>query len=114
MTRPLTPGNVERFSAVMGACGTMWSWWLDVEYHDGGDFDRPTDITFTVENPYLIDGPDIVKRVTPREILHALRTACETVPAMEGIDPYDEDLDLDASTADCVLQIAVLGEVVYG
>lgn len=108
----LTYVEADRFSAIMGACGTMWSWWVNVEYH-GGDWDDPSDITFTVEDPDD-ERKVIVKRVTPRQIVRALGTAVRTVPSMKHIDPYDEDLDLDASDADCVLQIAVLGEVVYG
>lgn len=113
MTHNLTPAEAERFSAIMGACGTMWSWWLGVEYH-GGDWDDPSDITFTVEDPDGDGDKVIVKRVTPRQIVRALGTACRTIPSMRHIDPYDPDLDLDAGDADCVLQIAVLGDVVYG
>ena len=109
----LTPAEAERFSAVMGACGTMWSWWLDVEYH-GGDWDDPCDITFTIENPFGTEPDEIVKRVTAKQIVRAIATACRTIPSMRHINPYDEDLDLDAGDADCVLQIAVLGDVVYG
>lgn len=114
MSNELTPAEAERFSAIMGACGTMWSWWRDVEYH-GGDWDRPSDITFTIEDPEGETGEEvIVKRVSPKQIVRALGTAVRTVPSMKHIDPYGEDLDLDAGDADCVLQIAVLGDVVYG
>ena len=133
MDNELTSAEAERFSAVMGACPTIWSWWRGVEFH-GGDWDDPCDVTFTIEDPDD-DRKVVVKRVTAKQIVRALGTACRTVPALEGVDPYSgrtggpgspvcpqgqqwqrsgEDLDLDAGQADCVLQVAVLGEVVYG
>jgi hypothetical protein len=113
MSNDLTPAETERFSAIMGACGTMWSWWRGEEYH-GGDWDRPSDVTLTIEDPAGDGNEVIVKRLTARQIVRALGTAVRTIPSMRHIDPYDEDLDLDAGDADCVLQIAVLGDVVYG
>lgn len=113
-TTTLTPAETERFSAVMGACPTYWSWWRSIEHHDGGDWDRPSDVTLGIEDPND-ETKVIVKRVTAKQIVRALGTAVRTVPSMTHIDPYDTDnLDLDAGDADCVLQIAVLGEVVYG
>jgi len=112
-TTPLTPAETERFSAIMGACPTYWSWWRSIEYHDGGDWDQPSDVTLGIDDP-ADETKVVVKRVSARAIVRALGTAVRTVPSMKHIDPYDEDLDLDACDADCVLQIAVLGEVVYG
>jgi hypothetical protein len=112
MTDTLTPAEAERFSAIMGACPTYWSWWRRLEFH-GGDWDQPCDVTLGIDDPEDEDKV-VVKRVTARQIVRALGTACRTIPSMQGIDPYDEDLDLDAGDADCVLQIAVLGDVVYG
>lgn len=106
-SKPLTAAETDRYSWIMGSSGTMWSWWLGVEYH-GGDWETPSDITFTIENPD--GGDDIVKTVSARSIVRALGTAVRTVPSMAGMTAED----LDASSADCVLQIAVLGEVVYG
>jgi hypothetical protein len=111
-TTLLTPAETERFSAIMGACPTHWSWWRSIEYH-GGDWDRPSDVTLGIDDPDD-ETKVIVKRVSARAIVRALGTAVRTVPSMKHIDPYDEYLDLDADESDCVLQIAVLGQVVYG
>lgn len=106
-TAELTEAETERYSWIMGSSPTMWSWWVDVEYH-GGDWETPSDITFTVDNP---DGgaEPLVKRVTARQIVRALGTAQRTIPAVMGLTHED----LDASSADCVLQLVVLGDVVY-
>lgn len=110
---PLTPAEAERFAAIMGACPDYWPWWRSMQYH-GGNWDRPCDVTFIIDDP-AAEGDVIVKRLTAKQVVRALGTAVRTVPSMQHIDPYDTDsLDLDAGDADCVLQIAVLGDVVYG
>jgi len=100
--------DTERFAAVMGAAPFTWRWWEDVFYHDGGDWDRPSDVTVEVWDPAQERGGTcygtIEKRVTPEQILQALDT-------VHGVD---DDLDLDSDSADVVLQIAVFGEVVWG
>lgn len=107
-TKPLTAAERERLEWIMGSSGTMWSWWVDVERH-GDNPDAPDSVTFTIENPSGDD--DIVKTVPARSIVRAFGTAVRTVPSMAGMPSVE---CLDASSADCVLQIAVLGEVVYG
>ena len=110
-TNQLTPAEAERFSAIMGACPTTWPWWRGVTYHGGG-WDDPCDITFAVDNP---EGEGVLKkRLSARQVVRALAAAAHSVPSMKHVNPYDPDLDLDADTADCVLQVAVFGEVVYG
>lgn len=99
----------ETWQCVMGSSGTMWPWWEDVEYH-GGDWDNPCDVTFTVEDPHDDSGElAIIRRVTVADVVAAWEKARKVVPGLEGM----ECDDLDASSADIVLQYAVLGEYVY-
>jgi len=105
-TKPLTPAETERFSWIMGSSGTMFSWWQAVEFH-GGDWQTPSDITFTVEDPDD-EEKELGKRVTARNIVRAFGTARRLHLGKD----FDHE-NLDAPAADIVLQIAVLGSVVY-
>lgn len=107
MSQPLTAAETERLEWIMGSSGTMWSWWVRVE-RLGGTPEAPDSVTFTIENPE--GGDDIVRTVPARAIVRALGKARRAGVLSE--DTTHEDLD--ASSADSVLQIAVLGEVVYG
>jgi hypothetical protein len=99
------------WSAVMGSAGTSWGWWLGEEYLSGS-WDVPGVVRLTITDP---DDEDkaISKDVTLDDLVEAYKKAVVT-----SRDPFTganlEWDNLDASGSDCILQTAVLGEVVYG
>jgi hypothetical protein len=94
------------WGAVFGAGATQWPWWHSVDYMDGADWETPGTAMIGIEDP---DDEDrtIVGAVTVDLLAKAYSKAIQ-----ENIirDRYD---DLDANSADIVLQIAILGELVY-
>ena len=95
---------------VMGSSGTMWSWWCRTDWH-GNSWESPGDVTLTIDDPMDGSGELVIsKRLTVSDVVAAWEDARKVVPGLRGM----ECDDLDASSADVVLQCAVLGEVVYG
>ena len=95
---------------VMGSSGTMWSWWCRTDWH-GNSWESPGDVTLTIDDPMDGSGELVIsKRLTVSDVVAAWEDARKVVPGLRGM----ECDDLDASSADVVLQYAVLGEVVYG
>ena len=102
----------EVVSNILGSSGTIYDWWTGFEYDDQYDWDYlPVDadlefITASIEDP-SIEGATITTRLSVRALALAF-LECDDLG-------YRVDWDnMDAPSADVVLQKAVLGEVVYG
>ena len=92
------------FGSAFDSFGTHW---LEVEYLDDTDWDKIGKVRLVA-----IDEMTLLKTekiVGIEELLKALPIANEQV----YMDLYDFD-DYDAVCGDAVLQVAVLGEVIYG
>lgn len=100
----------EDWAAIFGACPTHWPWWVEIEFL-GGDWDKPSYVFLTVDDPDY-EMSVVSKTLAPEDIFKALSQATEQFPHL--FERIDGELDLDADSSDIVLQLAVLGEVVYG
>jgi hypothetical protein len=110
-TTTYTERQLEDWASIFGACAGTWSWWDTIE-HMTGDWDTPGEVFLAIEDPNS-EGYKLVSRTfTADEIFAALRKATRLYPHL--FRRFDGWLDLDAASADVVLQVAVLGEAVYG
>lgn len=109
-TTTYTETQIDDWGNIFGASAGMWSWWNGIS-HLTGDWDTPGLVLLTVEDP---DNEDrvISKSLRPEDIFAALAKATEFYPWHFG--RRDGLLDLDASSADLVLQVAIFGDAVYG
>jgi hypothetical protein len=99
-----------------GTSGESFSWWREVTFLDDADWNKPGRVRLGIEHPDDASKTG-VKTLGIDEIVAAAIKASETcVDPCTGskIDVNGDDIDWDACVSDCVLQIAVLGEVVYG
>ena len=90
-------------------------WWRTVRFLDGSDWDVPGPVLLGIDDPYSDDK--VVYNIVEYDdieaaALKAMSTACDACTGL-GIS-ISADMDWDACVSDAVLQIAVLGEVVYG
>jgi len=105
------------WEAVLGSGWETWGWWEDAVYSKGADWDSIGTITLTIANPDDEDSKPISKMLGVDDLAAALaksisrgyRDSCTG----ERID-LDVQGGFDACSSDVVLQIAVLGDVVYG
>jgi hypothetical protein len=105
-----TDQQIDDWGNIFGASAEMWSWWRWIEFLDG-DWDKPCSVILHIEDPD--DETKVVGHLRhPEEIFAALATATELYPW--HFVRHCGELDLDASSADVVLQVAALGDVVYG
>ena len=100
----------ETWQWIMGSSATLFPWWHLTTWHDSS-YATPGDITLTINNPneHPADEP-ISKRLTVSDVVAAWRKARTECPGLQGMDIED----MDAGSADVVLQYAVLGDCVYG
>ncbi|MCX4687324.1 hypothetical protein OG401_23980 [Kitasatospora purpeofusca] len=124
--RPLTQADV--WDHIIGAHGLSWDWWSECRGTDGWDYqgDAPDGWGMAVK----LDNPNADGRLSftldARVIMRAIRKiANKGVDGPSHAQPSDAcvrecralifkgDADFDAATADEVLQVAVLGRIVY-
>ena len=97
---------------VFGSSWETWPWWRAVEYVEGA-WDVPGVARVTMADPDadeddFIEGPTKTFEITP-VILQA------AIVAVLGENFEEDDItSLDAVSGDAILQVACLGEVVYG
>ena len=98
------------FCAVAGAGASQYEW-----YHTFGiDWENNR---LTIRMDAEVDGDIEGAVLTPRSIRQAIRDLhAVNYPCIVSIDWSDPecDSDLDADGADCIIQQAVLGKVVFG
>lgn len=102
-------------SLISGTGALTWSWWGDVAQNPDGTF------TFQHSDENSEDGVTDKRTTVTAEAIVAAASTWLTEQAqgeyMSGDirDAIDEDLGyLDSGEADCVLQMAVLGKLVFG
>jgi len=113
---PTTVDPEELWFATFGSGFESWHWWLRVEFLDGSDWDKPGRCGLAIMNPD--DEDDAVTYIVDMDrLLWAVeKTLTTSVDACTGapIRVILGEVDFDACVGDCILQTAVLGEVVYG
>lgn len=101
---------------ILGGGWEYCSWWREVRYAEGADWDKPGKVTLWVDHPDFAEGTkEKRKTISPKDVVEALYKAMEKgyVDACTG-SPIFEEMSWDQCSSDVILQIAVLGEVVYG
>ncbi|MES9589945.1 hypothetical protein ABWK57_13950 [Streptomyces sp. NPDC094045] len=113
-----TPTPEETFDHILGACPDSYSWWdLDTNV-TGTTVPDDWEVKGTVDD--LNGGPALPVQLGHVDIVRAIRKkAGKYVPRSAQRSCSDfifrrDEADFDAGTADEVLQVAALGEVVYG
>lgn len=86
------------------------SWWLKVDYIDATDWDKAGVVDLWIEDPDEDEGSGI-----PLKRLVTLDTLVEAIGLCPPhiVSDLIED-NMDCVSADYILQVAVLGECVYG
>lgn len=107
ITIPVQVEAEEFWSCVLGSAWETWDWWQSIKYSEGADWDKVGEITVSIDDP-----EDEDKAVSKTLTVQDLATAYATLLAEVG--ELVNWQDLDAVSGDNILQIAVLGEVVYG
>lgn len=98
------------WSNVLGSAWETWDWWVRLDYSEGSDWDKLGEITITAQDPnadWEDEQPTITKTLTVED-LAAAYGKCISEGHRFNLE------DLDASDGDCVIQMAMFGEVVYG
>ena len=97
----------ELWESVFGASPfSFGDHWVDVHYSLGTEWDKIGSVIITCLNA---DDKEVTKTVTIESLLEALPIANSKV-SMNLLD-FD---DYDAVCADAILQVAVIGDVVFG
>lgn len=130
IVRTATPQNT--FDHMFGSGATSYSWWRSVKTlwsDEGQDGNAPDDWAVMVA---CEDGEDGIKRATithekvmetAREIVRMYLSKQEAGRPQVNDDVVKQcamlifeadDCDFDAGSADCLLQIMVIGSVVFG
>ena len=111
--------NADIWDAIFGSGCFVYSWWVSSESLKSG---TRWEEEVSVENPYDDTPPVLRVLVNPAKI----RKACTEMAADETLRTSlrkecrnllynNNDLDMDAVDADCVLQYVMFdGEIVYG
>jgi hypothetical protein len=95
---------------VLGSCFDTWSWWQTVKYDEGYSWDVfPDDHDLTYFTIGATDPDDVEEKrqVTKRMSVNDIAKAF----VVSGHRNYE---DMDASSADWVMQHALFGEAIYG
>ena len=120
VTIPMQVDRDELLNNVMGSAWETWSWWKEYEYADGYDWDTYPDdphapyVTVTVDDPdhdwwsgeEETDSPSRTRTLSVDDLLTAVGTVLTKHPHVR----WD---DMDAISADIVLQYATIGAYTY-
>lgn len=92
---------------IMGAGWETWTWWKAVSYVSNANWDTPGIVQLTIWDPDT-ESNEVTKTLNLDDLVKAY-------------EDFNNDrgsrihyTDMDAMWSDAVLQIAVLGEIVYG
>jgi cation transport regulator ChaC len=110
-TTTYTEQQLDDWANIFGASAGMWSWWHEMT-HVTGDWDTPGHLVLAIDDP---DEDGVVHTIVtdPQEVFDALHKAEVLYPHLYHRN-RDGFLDLDASSADVVLQVLIFGEAIYG
>lgn len=114
VTVPMTFDATDLWSAVMGSGWTTFEWWTECLYLDG-EWDVPGRVRVGIEDPEN-EELSITTVIDINDLTAAISDfiAKKYVDACVGRYPNWADLNIDACVGDSLMQIAVLGDVVYG
>jgi len=130
-TRPFTLAltNAALFEVVVGSGCEQYSWYrqfkpnvtaLRSPAHRDLAFDRPAVSVIMESGEFTASGRPLyaIASLTEAGVKNAtLDLLAEEYPALMGVDWFDaEDVEcsIDAEIADCIIQKAVLGRVIFG
>lgn len=111
ITIPLTIDADEVWSDIFGSGWEYSDWFVGVKYHDGGDWDIPSNITIRHWDPETEGERVISTDLSVKQVLEAYAKLLSERYTHCGNCALD---DPDACTSDAVLQYAVYGEFIYG
>lgn len=97
------------WSNVMGSINFNFEWWRAVKYLDGADWNKPGTVQLTIDNG---EGKPYTKKLTTDHLVTAYRYVIAQGYTHCGMEVDIEDMD--ECSSDMVLQVAMLGDVVYG
>ena len=106
----------EVWQNTFGTGGESFHWWRQVRFIEG-DWDVIGRVELVIDDPNDEDGNGRVSKVVGIDevLAAALAVTASSVDACTGKPiVLGAELDWDACVSDCVMQTAVLGEVVYG
>ena len=111
----ITVDDKELWSCVMGSGWETWDWWRVIRYADGTDWKTPGKVLVAVADP---DDEDqrVAKTITVDDLARAVSVAIEKNynGGLGHMINWLSFEDYDACASDVIMQIAVLGDVVYG
>lgn len=111
ITIPLEIDVEEVWSDIFGSGWEYSDWFVNVIYHDGGDWDKPSRITVKHWDPET-EGERVIKTdLSVEQVLQAYAKLLGERYTHCGGCALD---DPDACTSDAVLQHAVYGDFIYG
>jgi hypothetical protein len=101
----------EVWSNVLGSAWEDWDWWQKIEYSEGSDWDKVGEITVSITDPNDEEEEQVItKTLGVQDLANAYAELVSKNYGGTNLNIHD----LDAVYGDCVLQQAVLGDVVYG
>lgn len=109
------------WSEVFGSGFETWEWWRKITYQRGATWEAPArdaegnvfgGVSLSIEDPDD-EHRTRTRTVTPRLLIEALDKASQKYVDTCTGNPIHEHMEWDACSGDVVLQIAVLGDVVY-
>lgn len=98
------------WSMIFGASGESWEWWLNVDFLDGADWDKPGRVFLAAANPDDPEDAYAEGTFTIEDVVRALEELSDHRAVMECL----ANEDFDAIYADVVMQQMLYGEVVFG
>lgn len=103
--------------ATFGGGPFSFSWWQRAHFIEPADWETPGSIEVSIENPNSDNPPVIRKTLTSDDLVRAYKWLLNNpryhcFGYLVGANLADEDFD--ACEGDTLLQIAMLGEEVYG
>jgi hypothetical protein len=119
-----TASPQDTFDAIFGSGAMVYSWWTNAEFTGINSSGHIQTINWTVKVT-ADDGDDgeTVATIDHKSLLNTARQVIKTAPTYASDALVREcrnlifnadELDFDADSADQLLQVAVLGEIVFG
>jgi hypothetical protein len=99
----------EFWANIMGGASLHGEYWLGVKYLNDAKWDVPGEVRLAIEDE---EGDTVVKTLTVADLLSAYNVAISK-PYYHCGGRIDIE-DMDECASDIVLQIAMLGDVIYG
>lgn len=99
----------EFWSNLLGSAWEDWDWWQSIKYSEGSQWDKVGEITVSITDPDDEEEEEVItKTLGVQDLADAY---AKYISQTKNTVNWE---DFDACSGDAVLQIAVLGEIVYG